>query len=383
MKKSTGLLIMIWAFLILFESGCKKNGNTETPVAEVKVDSVYSWLCNMQQTNGLLLSSEGGKYVSLYDNALAAITFTSYRDLDKAEKIFDFFNSRLESELLKNPGGFGQMRTANGIPVDNLPRRWLGDNAWLLIALNNYHHSAQNTKYQALATALSNWIMSLQDNDGGLWGGFAEDGTRISKIAEGNIDAFNAIPGYQNFHQKLLAYFKTVRWDQADKLLIAWAENPKYKYALDVLSWGYCTFEYFPVDVLSKASRFKTTQISTITKNLISGYCFDEDRDVVWLEGTGQMAVAFIKAKKENEAQTCLHEMKKNLVQSSSFPGSYALPYSANFGTSYGSDALWTGVDTNPAVSSTVWYLLGMLRFNPLELGYSKNIPAEDKFWAK
>lgn len=353
------------------------------PSPELKVDSVYSWLTNMQQANGLLLSSEGGKLVSLYDNALAAMAFTSYGDFGKAEKIFDFFTGRIESELLKSPGGFGQMRTTDGIPVDNSPHRWLGDNAWLLIALNNYHHAAQNTKYQSLETALTNWITSLQDADGGLWGGYAANGTRISKIAEGNIDAFNAVPGYTSFHQKLLAYLKNVRWDQTDKLLIAWAENLKYKYALDLQSWGYCTFEDFPTDVLSKASRFKTTQTSTITKKPISGYCFDEDRDVVWLEGTGQMAVAFIKAKREKEAQMYLQEMKKNLIKSTSFPGSYALPYSANFGTSYGSDALWTGVNTNSAVSSTVWYLFGMLRFDPLALGYSKNIPAEDKFWTK
>jgi cellulose synthase operon protein B len=383
MKNAIISIAIIALCFATFTIGCKKNSNPEIPAPELKVDSVYLWLCNMQQTNGLLLSSEGGRLVSLYDNALAAMAFTSYGDLGKAEKIFDFFTGRLESELLKSPGGFGQMRTADGIPVDNSPHRWLGDNAWLLIALNNYHHATQNTKYQSLETALTNWIISLQDTDGGLWGGYAANGTRISKIAEGNIDAFNAVPGYTSFHQKLLTYFKNVRWDQTDKLIIAWAENPKYKYALDVLSWGYCSFEDFPIEVLSKTSRFKTTQTSTITKKQIAGYCFDEDRDVVWLEGTGQMVVAFIKAKKESDAQFYLQEMKKNLIKSSSFPDSYALPYSANFGTSYGSDALWTGVDTNPAVSSTVWYLFGRLRFDPLKMGYSKNIPTEDKFWTK
>ena len=383
MKNSIRIFIVIGVSLILFLPGCNKTSNKELPTPELKVDSVYSWLTNMQQANGLLLSSEGGRLVSLYDNALAAMAFSSYGDLSRAEKIFDFFNGRLESELLKSPGGFGQMRTTDGIPVDNSPNRWLGDNAWLLIALNNYHHLAQNTKYQRLETALTNWIISLQDADGGLWGGYAANGTRISKIAEGNIDAFNAISGYTSFHQKLLAYFNNVRWDRTDKLLIAWAENPKYKYALDVHSWSYCIFEDFPTDVLSKTSRFKTTQTSTITKTPISGYCFDEDRDVVWLEGTGQIVVAFIKAKMESEAQMFLKEMKKNMIKSASFSGSYALPYSANFGTSYGEDALWTGVDTNPAVSSTVWYLFGMLRFDPLALGYSKNIPAEDKFWTK
>ena len=382
--KSLSTLVSMGFFMVLFvSSGCKNAKVSEAPIPSLEVESVYFWICNMQQSNGLLLSSEGGKYVSLYDNALAALAFSSYGDFNRAEKIFDFYEGRMESEFLIHPGGFGQMRTSDGIPVENSPKRWLGDNAWLLIAINNYHHLAGNSKYKSLALALTNWIISLQDADGGVWGGYNPDGQRISKIAEGNLDAFNAIPGYTGFHQKILAHFKEVRWNKTHKLLIAWADNPKYKYALDLHSWGYCTFENFPAEILTKANRFLTTKKSTLTKKTISGYCFDEDRDVVWLEGTGQMIVAFIKAKKESEAQMFLQEMRKNLIQSSLFPGSYALPYSANFGTSYGSDLLWKGVDTNPAVSSTVWYLFGMMRFDPLKLGYDKNIPAEDKFWAK
>jgi len=373
------LFICVLATEVL--TGCKKETQISMEPMALKVDSVYSWLTNMQLHNGLLLSSEGGKNVSLYDNALAALVFTAYGDYDKAEKIFDFFDSRIESELLENPGGFGQMRLSNGLPVDNRPRRWLGDNAWLLIAINNYHHLANNTKYQNLASELTKWIISLQDTDGGIWGGFAADGKRISKIAEGNIDAFNAVQGYTGFHQKLLVYFKNVRWDTTDKLLIAWADNPKYKYALDLHSWGYCIFEDFPTSVLTKTDRYLTTQESTSAKIAVSGFCFDEDKDVVWLEGTGQMAVAFIKAKKETEAQKYLREMEKNLIKSQSFQDSYGLPYTVNFGSSYADDVLWTGADTTPAVSSTAWYLFGMLRFDPLKLGSVKNIPEADKFW--
>lgn len=176
-------------------------------------------------------------------------------------------------------------------------------------------------------------------------------------------------------------YFSQLRWDWTNKILIAWADNPKYKYALDVHAWGYCIFEDFPDAVLTDANRFLCSHQSTLANQSISGYCFDEDKDNVWLEGTGQMVVAFIKAKKESNAQKYLDEMKKNLVESSLFRGSFALPYTVNFGTSYGTDQLWTGVDTNPAVSSTAWYLLGKLRFNPLELGYKKDIPEKDKFW--
>ncbi|HET6557328.1 MAG TPA: hypothetical protein VFG54_08435 [Prolixibacteraceae bacterium] len=368
--------------VILFSSGL---GNTQTAWAEnincLNVDPVYSWLTQMQQPNGLLLTCEEGKNVSLYDNALAALVFTHYGDFKRAEKIFGFFNSRLHSEMMVNPGGFAQMRTIDGVPVDNMPRRWMGDNAWLLIAINNYHHLAKNTKYHELASALSSWIISLQDTDGGLWGGYDATGNRISKIAEGNLDAFNAIEGYTRFHKKLLAYFKNKRWDATDQLLVAWAEYPAYKYALDLHSWGYCIFEDFPETVLTKAERYLTTQTSTATKEKITGYCFDEDKDVVWLEGTGQMAVAFIKAGKQTEAEKYLSEMKKNLVKSQLYPGTCALPYTVNYGSSYADDVLWNGVDSTPAVASTAWYLFASRGFDPLKLGYRKNIPKSHQFW--
>lgn len=383
MNKIIRKLSYVALFILLSFFACSNHSNEKTNSEKITITSVYSWLCSMQNENGLIISSEKGKYISLYDNALAAITFTRFGDYTKAEKIFDFFNSRLDSEFHQSPGGFGQLRTADGIPVENAPRRWLGDNAWLLIALNNYHHIAKNNKYETLTSALSSWIISLQDDDGGLWGGYNADGSRISKIAEGNIDAFNAIPGYTDFHKKLLEYLKNVRWDMHRKELIAWADNPAYRYALDLHSWSFCIFEDFPIEILQNAKRFETKQKSTVTKKTIHGYCFDEDLDVIWLEGTGQMVVAYQKAHKKNQAQFYLHEMNKNFIQSSLYPNTYGLPYTTNFGTSYADDKLWTGADTNPAVSSTVWYLFASLSFDPLANGYQKNIPSEDKFWLK
>lgn len=383
MKNTIVILFWIHTVFNVYSLENIQISESETIQNKTEIDSIYNWFINMQNDNGLLLSSEGGRYVSLYDNALSALVFTINGDFENAEKIFDFFESRIENEMLVSPGGFGQMRTINGIPIDNRPRRWLGDNAWLLIAINNYHNLKGNNKYQHLATTLSNWIISLQDDDGGIWGGFKENGDTISKIAEGNIDAFNAIPGYNEFHKKLLVHLKNVRWDQSKKVLIAWADHPKYEYALDLHSWGFCIFENFPKDVLSDADRFLTTQKSTISNQLITGYCFDEDKDVVWLEGTGQMATAFNTAKMETEAQFYLQEMRKNRVQSIAFPNTYAFPYTVNHGTSFSSSDLWNGVDTNPSISSTAWYLFGMLKFDPLELGRKKNVPQEDKFWLK
>lgn len=381
MKNSLILIVLLNIVFVSCNLGNSEKTEPDPDLPKIKVDSVYNWFVHMQSENGLLLSSEGGRNVSLYDNALSALVFTSYGDFEKAEKIFDFFESRLESEMLVSPGGFGQMRRINGIPVDNRPRRWMGDNAWLLIALNNYHDKTGTNKYHKLAGALADWIISLQDGDGGIWGGFQANGDRISKIAEGNIDAFNAISGYTSFHKKLLNYLEEVRWDEINQILIAWVDNPKHEYALDLHSWGYCIFEDFPKEVLQDADRFITTKKSTLTNEMITGYCFDEDKDVVWIEGTGQMAVAFHTANIEDEAEKYLAEMRKNLAPSTLFENTFAFPYAANFGTSYGVSNLWTGVDTSLCVSSTAWYLFAMLRFDPLELGRNKNIPQDDRFW--
>ncbi len=338
---------------------------------------VYQWFTREQLANGLLESTEGSNFVSLYDNALAAMVFIAKKDYARAEKIFDFFNGRVDGELLSGTGGFSQFRNANGVPTGG---RWLGDNAWMLIALNNYAAKTGSNKYSRLSSSLAGWIRNLQDVDGGIWQGYDGSGAKTGKITENMIDAFNAISGYDAFHVNLLNYFKTYRWEPIQKLLVSWPGSP-YAYAMDNFSWGYCTFEDFPNSVLQKADMFLSNRTSTITSVPVNGYCFDTDRDVVWLEGTGQMAVAFNKAGQTDKASYYLGEIEKVMKVSGAFAPARGFPYAANFGSGYGSDPLWTGVDTNICISSGAWYLFGVWRFDPMSAGYVKNIPVGDKFW--
>ena len=194
------------------------------------------------------------------------------------------------------------------------------------------------------------------------------------------IDAFNAVPGYDTFHQHLLSYLNANRWNPTEKLLVSWPGN-KYVYAMDNHSWGYCAFEDFPGSVLQKADMYITTQTATATGKSITGYCFDIDKDDIWLEGTGEMVVAFQKAGQNNQADFYLSEMEKLIVESAKFPGYRGIPYVSNRGTGYAIDALWAGSDTKPCISSGAWYLFGVLHFDPFAIGYSKNIPSSDKFW--
>lgn len=381
-------LLFIGMALISCSSLPKKTQPSLKPITGVGEDKssqmVYEWLKTLQFSNGLLESAENSNFVSLYDNSLAAIVFSFKGDFERAEKIFNFFNKNLESEMKQFPGGFGQTRDREGIPSGGTPHRWLGDNAWLLIALNNYHHLAGNRKYSELADALEAWIRSLQDEtDGGLWGGFDKEGNKIGKATEGIIDAFNAVNGYDSFHSKVLQFLKTKYWDPDEKVFLAWKEHPKYKYALDLHSWGYCGFPNMPSRLLEEADRFRTTKIATINNKNITGFGCDVDLDNVWLEGTGEMVVAYRTAGIDFMAEYYIRELEKIIVSSSKNRNLGGIPHSTNRESGYGVDRLWEGVDRNPCISSSAWYLLGKWGFDPMALGRNKNIPAKDFFRAE
>ena len=373
--------------IFLFLLACDKKDNTmnfqldepDNPiVSEIEIE-ILNWFDNQQLSNGLLESIENGNVVSLYDNALASMVFMLQEDYEKAENIFNFFNARIDSELKDGVGGFSQLRDRNGVPNNH---RWMGDNAWLLIALNNYKAKTGNTTYDNLATEIRNWLLTLQDTDGGLFAGYDSNNNLLNfKVTEGIIDAFNAIEGYNTFHSNLLNYLEIDRWDDADRNLVAWPENPDYLYALDLHPWSYLMFKDYPLSSLTTAERYITTQISTVTGQEITGYCFDEDLDNVWFEGTGQMTLAFNLANMTNERDYYLTEMEKNLIESANYTDATGFPYSSNIGTHYGGDLLWDTADDEIAISGGAWYIFTKRSFNPFEIERDKDIPIEDMFW--
>ena len=374
-------LIRLFITLLLL-SYCKEEetigiAEESAPFSESEVQ-IFNWFENQQLSNGLLESAENGNVVSLYDNALAAMVFMLKEDFTKAEKIFDYFNAHIDIELTSGVGGFSQLRDRNGIPNNH---RWMGDNAWLLIALNNYKEKTGNTTYDHLASEITSWLQSLQDTDGGLFAGYrSNDELMNHKVTEGNIDTFNAIEGFSPFHGQLLDFLENDRWDNLDKNLVAWPTNPAYLYALDLHPWSYLMFNNYPVSALTTTQRYLTTQTATNGAQ-ITGYCFDVDKDVVWLEGTGQMALAFGMAGMEDEKAHYLSEMEKATISSTIYSNASGFPYASNLGTSYGADALWNGANTNISISGGAWYLFAKQGFNPFAIGRDKNIPVSDIFW--
>lgn len=339
---------------------------------------MLNWLNNAQLANGLIPSTDNGGQISLYDQALAALVFISYADYTRAEKIFNFFNGRITTELTVGKGGFTQFRDLNGNPSGN---HWMGDNAWLLLALDNYVAKTGSIKYNSLILQINNWIRSLQDTDGGIWGGYDASNVQIGKITEGNMDAFVAVSGYDNFHINLLSYFKNQRWDATSKCFISWPGNSQYYYALDNFSWGFGIFPNCPASLLTQANMFRTTQTATANGNAITGYCFDIDKDDVWLEGTGEMVVAYQIAGNTIQANYYLSQMEKAIIPSTAGTNLIGIPYATNLATGYGGGLLWQGANTQPYLSSVSWYLFGKHQFDPFKVGRNKNIPSSSMFW--
>jgi hypothetical protein len=190
---------------------CAETNSTNAASAGTPRDveaRVYAWLDSQQLPNGLVESAENSNMCSLYDNALGVMAFSVKGDFARAERILDFFQSNLGAEMKTEPGGYGQFRGRDGKTFGN-PHRWLGDNAWLLIALNNYHKLAGNQKYQEMASTIEAWIRSLQDKGGTIWGGFETNGQKIGPNAEGMLDAFNAVAGYDEFHKRFLRFSRS------------------------------------------------------------------------------------------------------------------------------------------------------------------------------
>jgi hypothetical protein len=338
---------------------------------------VTNWVLGMQHPSGLLESASYTNFVSLYDNALAVILFVSQNKREQAEMVLDFYESKMQEELTLN-GGFYQFRKTNGSEGE---RVWMGDNAWLLIAINHYNKAYTSTKYDTMANYLNTWLRSLQLENGALRGGINQDGSEIPLVTEGIITAYNAVSGFDDFHINILEYLKNERWDADNGVFLSWPENPSYAHALDVYALSAAIFEDISVDALIEADRFYTQQESTMTGEVLSGYCFDEDKDVVWLEGTAQMAVAFNSLGYDTKSHSLLKEVEKSFIQSSTIENAQGIPYVTNSGTSYGNSILWDHADIAPALSSTIWYQFAKTNFNPFQLGKKKDISKSYKFW--
>lgn len=292
-------------------------------------------------------------YSYTYDDAVAVIAFISARDLGAAAAILDAFALiGPESE-----GGFlHRYRASDGRPDGTL---YAGPNAYLLQAMNLYYLATGDPTYNALAKGIADFLLSLQDVDGGIFGR-RDVGW---KSTENNLGALAALHNFGRLHglldyvgraDALRLFLEAECWDQIrflrgknDPTIVTDVQ------ALGVLVLGplFANGAYWVEDHTLTTRRYSGSKT-------VTGFDMNADRDTVWTEGTLQQALAFWLAGDPSRSSGYRAEAEKL------FQPSGALWQASNTGS--------TGDGWNlqrwQAVAPTAWYVYVSLQDNVLEL---------------
>lgn len=197
--------------------------------------------------DGLGAINEDINLTSTYTAAMAAMVFISEGKLERAQHIFDIFsNSNDECLNCSCIGGFQQFHDpATGQALTNTDKNdfWVGDNAWLLVALKYYKSVANDNQYNALIEQLKNWFVCLEDESSfpGIHGGYQQNGEWIDKHPEGSIDVYGALNGLgedaEAARQSILTWINQEVWvPDGDCYQIGPANM--YNLPLDNISWA-------------------------------------------------------------------------------------------------------------------------------------------------
>lgn len=380
-----------------------KNLEYERLRAEEKIiKGAYSWIKNRQDLlSGLVLSYEGDQNLKkmsfTYDQALAAIAFVIFNDKERAEKIFDFYLKKIEKGEHIYNAYYTQGDCAEYVAHS-------GPNAWLGMAVLDYYKETKNSKYLPLAEKVYDFLMQMMDSEGGIKGG----PTVEWYATEHNLDAFA-------FFTSFYEITKNDKYRVAAQKVKNWIS--KYAYtsygppinrgkgdstiATDTYAWSISAFGVeelltlnmnpdrileFAVDNCEVTTNFRRKE----REIQIRGFDFAKYRNcarggIVSCEWTAQMILSFemmadyYRLKDPDKSKEYLdksvfysNELQKMLITSPSKIGTEdpCLPYasSANVDTGHG----WRTPegDRTGSLSSTAYFLIAYLGYNPLRGEY-------------
>ncbi|MCF7916233.1 MAG: PilZ domain-containing protein [Candidatus Omnitrophica bacterium] len=193
----------------------KQLGIKKQLVSEKVIAGMYDWIKNRQDlVRGLILSYEGDssleKVSFTYDQALAVFVFLNFKDLDRAEKILDFYLQRVNKDKMIYNAYF----TEGGV-FEYVAHS--GPQAWLGLAALNYMKETNSNKYLKIAQEVGNFLIKMQDKEGGIVGGPKDDWYST----EHNLDAYA-------FFDLLYQQTKDYKYKKAAEKIKKWIS--KYSY---------------------------------------------------------------------------------------------------------------------------------------------------------
>lgn len=148
------------------------------------IKGMYMWIKNRQDLiGGLVLSYEGDRDLERvcfsYDQAVAAIVFLLFDDVERAAKILDFYLEKVK----KGEDIYNAYYTGGGVFEYTSHS---GPCAWVGISALNYVKKTGDKKYLLIARKVNDFLLVLADKEGGIRGG-----PELSWYStEHNLDAF-------------------------------------------------------------------------------------------------------------------------------------------------------------------------------------------------
>jgi hypothetical protein len=312
-----------------------------------------------------------------FNNALAAIVFILKDDRERAERILDFYQGatlpantdhRLQNFFVDGqPRGFYQemiLRDSAAGRAGHAPEgsdRWMGDNAWLLIATHFYARRYETTRYDRLKELLRDLLISFYQP--AAQGGFIRHGWRRGDASlhepvghpEGNLDCYAAfrLIGQERLAAQIQTWLHTVLVGSRLPLdLYTWrvlAMGPSYANALAV-----------------PENDLRYRKEVSVNGRPVMGFFHSPATDVqnIWVDGLGHMAVAYDLVGEGDRARFYSNQMDALLIDRPMEGGlTRALPYTANQEGGFG----WVRLDRG-FTSTAAWYLFAKNRFNPFTL---------------
>jgi hypothetical protein len=408
-KTSKMLLFKQAFFLFVFVGYSFSNtlSNTNFPALYVfenknpdNKESVLSYLKNIQDnfsSDKWLVPAMEDNSGQTFNNGVTAMAFILSGEKERAERILDFYALRTDSanQILNRQNffyndearGFYQNVDLNNSYNAFICDRWMGDNAWLLIAYKYYEHEyGFNSKplYDSVTSYLKDLLLAFYIDDPSGNGGFVRHGwrwgPRNSSQAlndyqlhetdsqgnpigheEGNIDAYAAL----KLCGELEKAGKIRQWlDYRMKELEA---IPNIGLPLDLYSWRSLAFGdeglYYRllVNVPENDSRFKK-QVTFMGRKVTGFYSFaDASVQNVWLDGLGHMVCAFYSSGYKDKGDFYSSQLDSFLiVRNIGNSNCLAIPYTANKTGGYD----WVDI-TKGFSSSCAWYIFAKHGFNP------------------
>jgi hypothetical protein len=330
----------------------------------------------------------------LYDQALAIMAFCALAKHDSANA--ELYREKAESILQK----LSQLQNGDGSfyfsflhkdePIRPTNRaRFSGAIAWVLMATNRFEEQfGDSLTFRGMANETAKWLCNQLEPARGeiqaIRGGINADDQQLTfKSVEHNLDVYAALAyfgylthdsSYTGVAQHIRRWLETAGWDESAGHFLR-GENDRVA-TMDVNPWGILalgTTAWKGYD-LTRGLNWALANCRTTHawegrwdphRNLlgsVDGFDFNDDKDVVWTEGTESMALALQLAGRDSLANYFHAEMTK-LIPAANDGG---LPYATNEGTIAADDP--SRSTTYPSVAGTAWFIFKELGYNPFEI---------------